>query len=526
MRAIHKSTACLLGIGFLFGLAQPSMARDLVIARASEQTSIDPDFARVAPNQTTANHIFDRLLLSDPNARPIPGLAVSWTNENPTTWLVHLRPGVKFHDGTNFTAADVVYSLKRAGSIANSPAPFNDALATLGDMQIVDDLTIRFTTKSPDPMFLQNIGQIFIVSAKATQDKASSDFRNATVAVGTGPYKFVSWTPGDRLILAANPDYWGAKPEYDHVTFRFVSNNAARVADLLAGEVDVIDQVPPNDLPRLKSSADVGVFSIATLRLIYLGMAEAENTPDITDIDGNKLPVNPLRDSRVRQAIALMIDRPLLAKAILQGQGEPIAQLVPQGVYGYDPNLNVTPADVGKAKTLLTQAGYPNGFGITVTGSNDRFPLDGQITQAIGQMLARGGLKVTKVSALPYAVYTPGALAGKYPLFIFSFGSVTGEAGRGLSYLFHTKDAARNLGGLNRMNYSNPTFDKAIDSAMQEFDSGKREAGLRGAAEIESADTPIVPLYLASQAWAARKGLVVTPRRDEETHAMDVHVAK
>ena len=387
-----------LALAGLIAAAAPSLARDLTIGRASEQTSIDPQFARTAPNQMSADHIFDKLLLSDENARPIPGLAESWTNENPTTWLVHLRKNVKFHDGSPFTAADVVYSLKRAGSIPNSPAPFTDALATLGEVQIVDDNTIRFTTKVPDPVLLQNIGQIFIVSAKASQGKSSTDFNNPAVAVGTGPYKFVSWTPSDRMVLAPNADYWGHKPEFDHVTFRFIANNASRVAALLSGEVDVIDQVPPTDLNRLKAAGNVGVFSTATLRLIYLGIQQADNTPDLTDLDGKPLPVNPLKDVRVRAAISLMIDRPLLAKAILQGQGDPIAQLVPQGVYGFNPNLKVTPPDIATAKKLLAEAGYPKGFGISVAGSNDRFPLDGEITQAVGQMLARGGLKVTKVT--------------------------------------------------------------------------------------------------------------------------------
>ena len=501
-------------------------ALELRIGRANEPQSIDPQFARTGNNQMTALHVFDRLTLTDENIRMTPGLAVSWKNVDAETWEVKLRPNVKFHDGSAFTAEDVVFSLDRAPKVPNSPASFAESVKNIARMQVVDPLTIRFTTKEPDPLFIENVGTVYMVSKRATEKASNADFNSGKAAIGTGPYKFVSWKPGDRLELVRNDAYWGPKPQYDKVSMRFISNDAARVAALLSNSVDLIDLVPPTDLPKLKADPNLKVHEVASLRLVYLALNQRKDMPLLTDLEGKPLPTNPLTDVRVRRALSLMLDRNALTSRVLQGQGTPTAQIVPAGIYGYNPDLKVRPADIKEAKKLLAEAGYPKGFGITIHGSNDRFLLDREIAQGIGQLLARGGIKVNKVETLPYSVYTKDALNGVYAAFIFSYGNSTGEASRGLESLFHTADRQRNLGSLNRTLYTNPVFDWNIDKATQEFDARKREVLVRDAAARIHDDVAYIPLYHQAVAWASRKSVAFKPRKDERTLAMSASVAK
>ena len=514
-----KSSVLAVMVGFA-ALTGGAMAAELKIGRSNEPQSIDPLFSRTGPNQMTAMHIFDRLLMTSPSARSYPGLAESWMTLDKNTWQVVLRRGVKFHDGTPLTAEDVVFSMDRASKVPNSPATFGGSTAGLAKMEILDNLTIKFTTKEPDPNFMDNIGTIYIVSKKHTQGAASSDFNSGKAAIGTGPYKYVGWAPGDKLELVRNDEYWGPKPAYEKVTMRFITNDAARVAALLSGSVDMIDLVPPADLPKLKKDPNISVSETASVRLIYLALNQDDKTKYLTDAAGKPLAKNPFQDVRVRNALSLMIDRKILVDRILLGQGEPALQLVPEGVFGHNPTIKVR-HDVAEAKKLLADAGYPNGFGITIHGSSDRFLLDGEVTQALGQFLARGGLKVNKVETLPYAVFSQDAGKGAYDAFVFSFGNSTNEAGRGLLGLFHTNDRATNAGSLNRFRYSNPPLDKEIQAAIAEFDEGKREKMLGEVAAKATQEMAIVPLYWQSVAWATRKGVSYTARRDERTLAMD-----
>ena len=501
-------------------------AAELRIGRANEPQSIDPQFARTGNNQMTAMHIFDRLLVPDENLRMTPGLAASWRNIDAKTWEVKLRANVKFHDGSPFTAEDVVFSMDRAPNVPNSPASFADSVKAIDKMQIIDPLTIRFTTTVPDPLFIENVGTVFIISKKAAEKATNADFNSGKAAIGTGAYKFISWTPGDRLQLVRNEEYWGPKPDFDKVTMRFISNDAARVAALLSNSVEVIDLVPPADLPKLRADPNIRIVQTATVRLVYLALNQRRPPPFLTDESGKPLGNNPFNDVRVRKALSLLIDRSGLVSRILQGSGEAATQLVPSGVFGYNPALKVSAADVQTARRLLSEAGYPKGFGVTLHGSNDRFLLDREITQALGQFLARGGIKVNKVETLPYSVYAKDALKGAYGLFVFSYGNTTGEASRGLESLFHTADKDRDLGSLNRTQYSNPAFDKAIEQAMQEFDPKKREKMLQDVATMISNDAAFIPLYWQSLAWATRKGINFKARRDERTLAISASIAK
>lgn len=513
----------LLALALAGGLAVsalPAFAETLTIGRGNEPQSIDPQFSRTGPNQMTALHIFDRLVLTDANVRTVPGLAESWELVDPTTWRVNLRQGVTFHDGSPFTAADVVYSMERAPNVPNSPASFAQGVADIAGMTIVDDHTIEFTTNEPTPLFLESIGTIYIVSKAASEGRESADFNSGEAAIGTGPYKFVSWTPGESLVLERNADYWGEKPAYERVEMRFISNDAARVAALLSGAVDLIDLVPPADLPSLKQNGDINVVTAPSVRLIYLALNQRDDAPGYTDTAGNPLDANPVRDARVREAISLMIDRAALVDRVLYGAGEPASQIVPEGVFGYNPDIPVPQANIDRARELLADAGYPDGFGLTIHGSNDRFSLDGEVAQAVGQLLARGGLTVNAVETLPYSVFAKAAGDNQYGAFLFSYGNSTGEASRGLMSVLHSYDRENKRGTLNRFRYSNPDFDAAIQAAVQIMGDAQRERALGEAAAIAFGETGLVPLYFQAVSWASRAGIDYNPRRDERTLAM------
>ena len=277
----------------------------------------------------------------------------------------------------------------------------------------------------------------------------------------------------------------------------------------------------------MKADGKHPVFSISSTRIIYLALdSDREQSPFITDTNGKPLDRNPLKDARVRRAISLMIDRKLITDRLLDGSGEPAGQMVPQGMGGYDPSLTPPKQDVALAKKLLAEAGYPNGFGITLHTSADRFARDSDLGQVLGQMLSRGGIKINNVFALPYNVYASAATKREYTAFIFGFGTTTPDSTIGLMNVLATFDKEAGLGAFNRSRYSNPKFDATLKLAMTEFNDAKRNAGLQEATRIAFNDVAVVPLYWPTVHWAAKKGIVYEARRDESTLAQKARLAK
>ncbi|QPM91681.1 ABC transporter substrate-binding protein [Pseudooceanicola algae] len=502
----------------------PAFAQDLTIGRSSEQSSIDPQFSRTGNNQMTSTMFFDRLVSFDPSLQVSPGLATSWDVVDPTTWVLHLREGVTFHDGSPFTADDVIYSLERADEVPNSPAPYTDMVSAVATMEKVDDLTVRITTASPAPTLMEDIGRVFIISKAASEGLASEDFNSGTAAIGTGPYVFGDWKPGETLTMTANEDYWGGAPEFKDVEIRFISNDAARVAALLSGAVDVADALPPQDVPRVESTDGLSVFSTPSGRVIYLGLSmRFDQAPGVTDLSGAPLDVNPFKDARVRKAVSLMIDRDLIVDRILGGSGVPAGQLAPEALGGHNPDVAPDTPDVAKAHELLTEAGYPDGFGITISSSNDRFPGDADLAQALGQMLTRGGLKVNGVEALPYSVYSKAATAGDYGAFVFSLGASTPTSAPLLQALLHSYDKEAGMGAFNRVRFSDPAYDAALEEALTEFDPEALDARLQDVTAMVFAETPIVPLYWQKVHWGLKDGLNIAAGLSEQTLPQNVN---
>lgn len=501
-------------------LCIPAQAADLTIGRAGEQSSLDPQFSSTGVNIHTATDMFDGLVATDAQNQTVPALATSWRAIDPLTWEISLRPGVAFHDGSPFTAADVVFSLARVSTVANSPAPYLRAVRGLASVEAIDASTLRIRTATPAPSLVEQVGTVFMLSAKAAAGLGSSELNAGRGMIGTGPYKFGRWQPGQRLDMTRHEAFWGGMPAWAQVSLRYLPAAGARMAALLAGDVDLVEQVPPADARRLAADASLAVVSIASTRIVYLAMDSArEVSPFVTDADGRPLARNPLRDPRVRLALSKMIDRGALAARLLDGSAEPAGQMVPQGLGGFDPSLPPPPLDLAGAKQLLGEAGWPQGFGITLHASSDRLPQDAAVAQALGQMLRRGGLAVRGVEALPYNVYAPAATRQAYSLFLFSFGTTSGNAAESYLTVLATYDPAHGMGTFNRARYSNPAFDAVLGQALGEFDVTRRNALLVQATHLAFADTAVVPLYWQIVHWAARKGIRYEARRGEDTAA-------
>ncbi len=443
----------------------------LTIGFGAGISSLDPMFHTLTPNNQIALHFFDTLILQDERQRLLPGLAESWRAVDDTHWELKLRRGVKFHDGSDFTAADVIASFKRVPEVPNSPGPFTIYLRGITATEAPDPYTVRITTDGPVPLIPQMMSRISIIS-RAQEKAATADFNAGRAMVGTGPYKFVSYVPGDRVVMARNDAYWGAKPAWRTVTFRLISNATSRTAALRSGDVQVIDRVPTTDIPALKHEAGVTVVSAASNRVIYLHLDLSRPdgpTPFVTDKAGKPLAKNPLADLRVRQALTRGINREAVVERVLGGQGIPASQFLPDGFFGVSPRLKPAPYDPAGAKQLLAAAGYPDGFALTLHGPNDRYIEDAKTLQAVAQMWSRIGVE-TKVETLPFAGYASHASRQEFSAFMGGWGSGTGEVTSPLQALIATADAKKGLGTANWGRYSNPAFDRAFEQAVAIID--------------------------------------------------------
>ena len=500
--------------------AQPPST--LVIGLSGDITSLDPHFHNVTPNSNVAEHMFETLIAKDDKMRLKPGLAVSWKAVSDTLWEIKLRPGVHFHDGSEFTSADVVYSLARPATIKNSPSPFTIYTRGFKEVTAVDKLTVRITTNGPYPLVPNDLSTLDMVSKKAAEKAGPEDFNNGRALIGTGPYKFVSFAKGDRVELARFDGYWGKKPQWDHVTLRILTADAPRVAALLAGDVQVIENVPTSDVKRLATDSSVSLFKMPVFRMMYLHMDSARDaSPFVTDRAGRPLAKNPFKDVRVRQAISLAISRQAIVDRVMEGSAEPTGQLVNSALFGHVPGLKAPTADVAAAKKLLAEAGYPDGFGVTRLATNNRSVNDDRVAQVVAAMLSRVGI-ATKVEAMPSATFFTRANKLEFSFLLAGWGADTGEASSSLKALLATYDPARGWGASNRGRYSNPALDAKLAEALQTIDDAKRDKLLQDATEIGMREAGVIPLYFNINVWAARKGYTVAPRLDERTYAFDV----
>src|SRR5262252_3691552 len=508
-------------------VASPDTAADeLKIAVAADITSIDPHFFNLFPNNNVAEHIFDKLVQMDPDSKLIPGLATSWKPIDDKTWEFKLRKGVKFTDGTELTAEDVAYSIDRVPNVPNSPGPFSAYTKAIIAKEIVDPYTIRFKYAAPYPLAPNDLSTIYIVSKKVATGASTEDFNSGKAAIGSGHYKLVKYTSGDRVELVRNDAYWGEKSPWDKVTFKIIKNESARVAALLSGDVDAIEQPPTADLARIKNDPKFTVTSKISHRVIYFNFDHLErSSPFITDKAGKPLAKNPLLDVRVRRAISKAINRQAIVDRVMEGQAIPSGQLVSEKLFGHVPGLKADAYDVEGAKKLMTEAGYPNGFNITIHGPSGRYVNDEKIVQAVAQMLTRVGI-VSKVETAPMAPYSARASKQEFSFHMVGWGASTGEASSPLRSLLATFNREKGLGAVNWGRYSNPKVDYVIEQALQQVNDDNRSQMLQQATRMAMSDLGLMPIHFQFTIWASSKKIQYTPRTDEYTLAFLVRPVK
>ncbi len=523
-----------LAAGAALMLSTPLQAADIVIGIRSEPSSIDPYFHNLGPNNAMLGQIFDRLNDWTPKMDKMFGRAAkSWKAINETTWEYKLHKGIKFHDGSDLTADDVIFSYDRAANYTGGNSSFRTY--TKGKtLKKIDDYTIHITTEKPYPLMPNDTTTVMIMSseAKGTGGKnkgiSAKDFNNGLAAIGSGPYKFVEWKKGDRIVLEKFAGYKGPiEQPWDKITFKFIKAEPARVAALLAGDVDAIDNVPTSDIERLKKNAKVTLSSGVSNRVIYLHMDQfRDKSPFVTTKDGKPLDKNPLKSPMVRKAISMMINREAIVERVMEGVAIPAGQLLPEGFFGRSKKLGFEKYDPKGAKKLLKEAGWGDGFGLTIHGPNDRYINDAKICEAIGQMLSAQGIP-TKVVTMPKNVYFKRASKGAKGLPEFSFvlvgwGSGTGEPSSPLKSLLATHDKSKGMGASNRGRHSDPKVDGLINEALATVDDTKRGKLLAEATELAIGENQgIIPLHYQVNTWATRKGLKFNPRADERTTGHD-----
>jgi len=499
-------------------LALPALAANLTIGLGADVTALDPHYHNVTPNNNVAAHLFGYLVQRNEKSQLEPGLAIEWKTVDPLTWEFKLRKGVKFHDGSEFTAADVLASIERVPTVLNSPSPFTAYTKQIKETVVVDPYTIRFRTATPYPLMPSDMTQVAIVS-KAAAKATTDDFNSGKAAIGTGPYKLVRYVKGDRIELARNDAFWGGPTPWEKVTLKILPQDATRVAALLSGDVQAIENVPPTDVAQLRKDKRLAVYRIVADRLIYLHMdSDRDATPFVTDHAGRPLAKNPLKDPRVRRAISKAINRQAIVEKVMEGEAIPSGQLVAEFLFGATKSLKVEPYDPEGAKKLLAEAGYPEGFGLTIHAPNNRYVNDAKIAQTVAQMLSRVGID-TKVVAMPSSTFFTQASDLKFSFMLVGWSTGTGEASSALKALVMTWNRDKGFGTANRGRYSNAKVDALTEDALQTVDDVKREAYLQRATEVAINDTGIVPLHFQVNLWATRDGITYAPRVDEYTLA-------
>lgn len=513
LRVLPITLACAMALG-----ASAANAKDLTIGLGSEPSSIDPHYHNLAPNNALVRQVYEPLVAQGPSQELLPGLAESWKPIDDTTWEFKIRENAKFANGDTVTADDVIATMERVPNVPRSPASFAQFLTGM-TFEKVDDKTVHVKTNKPAPLVPNMVSVVAIVSEECAKNMSTDDFNAVKCDGGSGPYQFSEFKPGDRTVMKRNPNYWGPAPEWDTVTYRYLTSPPTRVAALLSGDVDVIENVPPTDIATLRANKDIAVSDTLSNRVIYLHMDQfRENSPFITAKDGSPIK-NPLLDPRVRQAMSMAINRPAIVDRIMDGAAVPAEQVLAKSFFGTSKNLEPTKYDLNGARKLMEEAGYKDGFKMTMHGPAGRYTNDTQIIEAVAQMLTRLGLEV-QIETMPPSNFFTRASTGDngqpgFSMILAGWGAGTGETSGSLRSLMGTFDKSKGSGAANRGRYSNPEFDAVLDQALATVDDKKRAELLGKASEIAFGNFAIIPLHYQTNVWASKNNINVQARADE-----------
>jgi peptide/nickel transport system substrate-binding protein len=481
----------------------------LRVGNQGDALSMDPHSLNESLQISVNENVYEPLVTRGRDYKLTPALATDWKQTAPTVWRFNLRKGVLFHDGTPFTADDVIFSYERAKSDGSDMKSY---VGQIKEIHKLNDHQIDIVTNAPFPILPELFTHFDIMSKKwceANQATKPVDRRkgieNAASfrANGTGPYRLRERQPNVRTTYVRNGNYWGKiEGNVDEVIFNVIGNDATRVAALISGEVDVMEPVPVQDVDRLKTASNLKVLQGPELRVIFLGMDQKRDELQFSNVKGK----NPFKDKRVRQAFYQAIDVEGIKRTVMRGASTPIAEMIPPQVNGYAPDLaKRLPFDPEASKKLLAEAGYPSGFEVTMNCPNDRYVNDGAICQAVAANLARVGVKI-KLEVETKGTYFPKILRRDTSFYMLGWTASTVDAHNVLYPILSTPgDGGR--GQFNLGSYSNARVDELTDKVASETDMKKRNEMIREAMKIHQDDIGHIPLHQQSLNWGAKKNI-------------------
>ena len=516
----------------LLAFAHGAQAKNFRWASQGDVVTLDPHSFNEGLNDNIGGLVYELLVTRDktkPNQLN-PGLAVSWTNPTPRTWVFKLRQGVKFHDGTPFTADDVVFSVNRA----RETNAFRQFANQAGVPRKIDDYTVEFTTPVPNPIMLETLFSLRMMS-KAWCEKhgvtmAQSLSRNevtfaARNANGTGPYRLLTWEPGVKIVHQKNAEWWGLKEgrmegNVDAIEYRPISNAATRMAALQSGEVDFVLDPSVQDIPKLRANSSLKVWEGSENRLIYLGFDQDRDQLLYADVKGK----NPFKDKRVRMALYQSIDINALKTQVMRGLSIPTALPLAAGLdSGVPASMEKRHVyDLVAAKKLLAEAGYPDGFGFTLLCPNDRYINDEKICVALASMWARAGVNV-KIEAIPKAQFFPRLTRREVSAWLHGWGTASTHAIETFKAVLHSRDD-KGAGFVNFGQFKDAELDTVIDKIESEMNVAERQALVNRAVQITQDEVYIIPLHRQIIPWVSRKNVSVVHSPDNRLEPLWVRV--
>jgi peptide/nickel transport system substrate-binding protein len=502
-------------------LVAPVQAQTLRWAAQNDILTLDPHSQNHATTNAILQHSYEPLVRYNAKYEIEPALATKWTYVSPTQVRFELRKGVKFHDGTPFTADDVVFSYTR---IKQPQGTMGIYVSGVNEVKKIDEHTVDFIMAAPNPVLLRNATSFFIMSkawAERNKTATTQDYKNkeenfaSRNAMGTGPYRITAWTPEQRVTMTRNDDWWDKHTgNVKEVVYTPIKSDPTRVAALLAGDVDMLTDLPTQDVGRLRSDAKLKVLDGPEVRTMFLAPDMGSPELKYSNIKGK----NPMADKRVRQALSMAIDRVAIQRSTMRGLSIPAMLIVAPGVNGHDESLDKPAAvNVDGAKKLLAEAGYPDGFEVRLNCPNNRYVNDEEVCQNIVAMWARIGVKA-QLAAENFATFIQKVQNFDSSIYLLGWGVATYDAQYSLQSLVRT----RTTGGDGNFNFgkaSDATLDRLIDAMKTETDVAKRNGLIREALIRTRDEMLVIPLHHQMRPWAMKSGVTTVHRSDDRPEA-------
>lgn len=517
LRALGRgllASLCVL-VGLLSPLA--ASAQTLRWASQGDPLTMDPHSQNESLTNNLNTQVYESLVSRDRQLAIVPALAVSWQQSDARHWRFKLRPEVRFHDGTPFTATDVVFSVLRARDSASDIKAYAEAL---GEPKRIDDLTVEFVLKQVNPIFLQHLSTIPVMSrawaekngaARPIDYKSRQEGYAALHANGTGPYMLVLRQPDVKTVYRRFPGWWGRfEGNVQEVVYTPIKSDATRVAALMSGEIDVVLDPAPQDTVRLRKASGVKVIEGPENRIVFIGMDQGRDQLLYASVKGR----NPFKDIRVRRALYQAIDIDTLRTRLMRGQAVPTGGITPSPLGAYnDAALEARiPFDLAAARQALTDAGYPQGFEVTLDCPNNRYINDEEICQALAVMWAKIGVRL-RVNAIPRSTYFPKLQRLDTSMYLLGWGGAITDAETTLTPLLRT----RGEGGVGAWNFgqvADARLDELAAASSREADPVRRESLVKAALQRHKDQVLTLPLHRQVVPWAVRENIDVVHRPD------------